>query len=151
MWIRKSEEHIQAAVEEGETEVQQERTLRKSERKGAKSKKVIEREEEKEEKNKEAKQKVKNREVEPQLEKVGEVLYCSCRQPYDYSKHECMLKCDSCVKWYHCECVDFICKKCSKDGKDHITERPKANSRKTNPNKQNKEIDQKREEMQPKR
>ena len=44
--LEKTEEHIQAAVEEGETEVQQERTLRKSERKGAKSQKVIEREEE---------------------------------------------------------------------------------------------------------
>ena len=142
-------EHKEAAIDEGKVEITKEKTLRKSERKGAKSKKAIEVEAGQEEKNKEVKPKKKVSDTESQLAKgeeasTDEVLYCSCRRPYDYSKHECMLKCDLCVEWYHCECVDFICKKCSTDGKDHITEKPRSNSRKM-PN--SKEMDQKREEI----
>ena len=41
-----------------------------------------------------------------------ETLYCNCRKPYDNLEHKCMLECDKCQEWYHCECVDYTCERC---------------------------------------
>ena len=93
-------------------------TQRRSNRQSFKSEKAkaLEQEEEEKLKNKldgESKKKQKkNVETETPTEETEEKKYCTCNRPYDEEIHECMMSCDRCEEWYHCDCIEFTCMKC---------------------------------------
>ena len=52
-------------------------------------------------------------------ENVNLQHFCICHKPYDNSR--AMLECDTCHKWYHCDCIGYTCKDCgSKVNKEEI-------------------------------
>jgi len=50
-----------------------------------------------------------------------DTLYCVCQRRYNYDEHECMIKCDKCDEWYHCDCIaQFSCDKCRESEEDKM-------------------------------
>ena len=87
----------------------EEETQRRSNRQSCKSEKAkaLERDEAEKMKNKKSKDKGKVAPTEETNKK-----YCICNRPYDEEIHECMMSCDRCEEWYHCDCIGFTCIKC---------------------------------------
>ena len=80
------------------------RQANKSEKEKAREEEKVEREEKKKAEEKKRRQKEEqNKEIEKEPETVR---YCTCNQPYDKEKHVCMVACDMCDEWYHCQCID---------------------------------------------
>ena len=48
-----------------------------------------------------------------------EKLYCVCQKKYNQEEHECMVRCDRCEEWFHCDCIKkFSCDGCCEKDAD---------------------------------